>query len=70
MHALVFINVKPLDNPGTMFAIFLSALAIGLGIKVQKNKTEHRGAYAIGWGIFYGSLVSLAIVAGLFAFLS
>jgi hypothetical protein len=70
LHLLVFLTLKLLDNPGTIITIYISSLVIGLILKLQKYKSNRQKIYEIGWGIFYGSLTSLGIVIGLFAFLS
>ena len=70
LHFLAVLTLKLLDNPSTIIIILISSLTIGLVLKSRKGNQKIDNAYKVGWGMFYGSVTSLAIVAGLFAFLS
>ncbi len=60
LHLLFVLTLKLLDDK-IIIAIFLGCLILGLIIKIiEKNKKSLLSD--IGWGLFYGSITSSALV--------
>jgi len=60
IHILVVVIFKLLDNFSLIISIYTISLICGIILKFSnKNRLKK-----IGWGIFYGSLISLIIIGG------
>ena len=59
IHILIAVTFKLLDNFSLIFTIYITSFVCGFLLKTySKNKFKQ-----IGWGMFYGSLIPLTIVA-------
>jgi hypothetical protein len=60
--------IKLLDNPTILLAIV--GLSLLIGILVKLNNKENKPLRDLGWGLFYGSLASLALLVVFMIWLS
>jgi hypothetical protein len=59
IHFLVILKLKFLDHFNLIIILFLISLTIGLTLRI--TDTNKKNLYQFGWGLFYGSLISLAV---------
>lgn len=70
LQFLAVVKLKILDNFSLILGIVISCLVIGVIIFFPKAISKKRIAKTIGWGLFYGSLISLSLFIAFVIWLS